>query len=245
MTYLRKEIIGDCTLYLGDSLDVIPTIGMVDAVVTDPPYGVMLGEVDNGQSKAKGQTPYTKFSDTPEYIDLVVVKVIKSCITKFHRVVATTGNRNMWLYPKPDDIGVWYNPAGTSRGRWGFNLVVTPILYWGKDPRAGKGSTPSSCWGKSDSVSDIKNKFHPCPKPLLFTKWLVDKASLFGETVLDPFMGSGTTGVACAVMGRKFTGIEIEEKYFDIACRRIEDAYKQPDMFVKANEKREEQTAMF
>jgi site-specific DNA-methyltransferase (adenine-specific) len=228
---MRKEIIGDCTLYLGDANDLIPTID-ADRVVCDPPYGVGLGEVVNGQSIAKDQKAYGGFSDTPEYIKDNIIPIFDKCIGKYKSVAATTGNRNMWLYPKPDDFGVWYNPAGTSRGKWGYNLVVTPILYWGKDPRAGKGSTASSCWGKSDSVADVK-KFHPCPKPLLFMKWFVEKCSLEGETVLDPFMGSGTTALACITQGRKFTGIEIDADYFDLSCRRIEEAYRQPDMFIE------------
>jgi site-specific DNA-methyltransferase (adenine-specific) len=71
---------------------------------------------------------------------------------------------------------------------------------------------------------------HPSPKPVKLMEWVV--SNLDGETVVDPFCGSGTTGVACAKLGRKFIGIEIEPKYFDIACRRIEQAYAQPDMFV-------------
>ena len=74
--------------------------------------------------------------------------------------------------------------------------------------------------------SDIKGN-HPCPKPESFMRWMVGKASLPDETVLDPFMGSGTTGVACMNLGRSFIGIEREPKYFDIACRRIEDAQRQ------------------
>ncbi len=72
---------------------------------------------------------------------------------------------------------------------------------------------------------------HPCPKPIQYAQWLVSRAAEMGQTVIDPFMGSGTTGVACANLGRKFIGIEIEPKYFDIACRRIEQAYKQPRLF--------------
>ena len=72
---------------------------------------------------------------------------------------------------------------------------------------------------------------HPCPKPLGFMERLIERATLDGETVLDPFMGSGTTGVACARLGRRFIGVEIEPRYFDIACRRIEDAQRQGDMF--------------
>lgn len=227
----EKVTIGSCDLYLGDAMDILPLIGRIDATVTDPPYGVMLGEIKNGQSISKGQTPYTKFSDTPDYVRNSVIPIIEKCREISDRVVITPGNRNMWDYPRPDDLGVWYNPAGTSRGKWGFNLVVTPIMYYGKDPRAGKGSYASSTWGKCDSVSDIKNILHPCPKPILFTKWLIWKATLEGEIVLDPFMGSGTTGVCCANMGRSFVGIEIEEKYFEAACKRIEKAQEQSDMF--------------
>lgn len=75
-------------------------------------------------------------------------------------------------------------------------------------------------------------------------RWAVLRASRIGETILDPFMGSGTTGVACVKLGRKFIGIEIEERYFDIACRRIEEAYKQPDFFVPAPQPKPEQLSM-
>ena len=78
---------------------------------------------------------------------------------------------------------------------------------------------------------------HPCPKPARFMQRLIQRCSIESHTILDPFMGSGTTGVACAKLGRKFIGIEIELKYFDIACRRIEEAYKQPDMFIAQPEK--------
>ncbi len=233
MINIVKVVIRDCTLYCGDAHNMLQEIERVDATITDPPYGVMLGEIKNGQSLGKGQTAYTAFSDTPEYIENTIIPIFKECLKRSTVAAVTTGNRNMWKYPQPDDMGVWYNPAGTSRGKWGYALVVTPILYYGKDPRAGKGSWPSSVWGHCDAVGDIKNIQHPCPKPYNFTKWLVNKAALEGQTVLDPFMGSGTTGVACARTGRKFVGIEIEPKYFEVACKRIEKAYEQPDMFIE------------
>jgi site-specific DNA-methyltransferase (adenine-specific) len=74
---------------------------------------------------------------------------------------------------------------------------------------------------------------HPCPKPLRYSMWLASRSAARNETILDPFMGSGTTGVACQKLGRKFIGIDIEEKYFSIACRRIEEAMRQPDLFVE------------
>ena len=214
---------GDIQLWLGDCREILPHIGKVDAVITDPPYGVMLGEVVNGQAKDKKQTAYSNFSDTPEYLESVVVPFIKECIERFHRVVLTPGTRNFWLYPPSNDFGVWFNPAGTSIGKWGF-ILAQPILFYGKDPRAGKGSGASSTWGGHDSDKSIRNKAdgHPCPKPVKFTSWLVNKASLKGETILDPFMGSGTTGIACIRMGRRFRGIEISPEYFEIAKKRIQ-----------------------
>jgi site-specific DNA-methyltransferase (adenine-specific) len=125
----------------------------------------------------------------------------------------------MWMYPKPDDVGIWYNPASTNRGRWGFSYANAFIFYYGKDPyNIGKGMIPNSCAGLCDSVDNID---HPCPKPLLFTSWLVKRASKDGETILDPFMGSGTTLVAAKNLGRKAIGIEIEEKYCEIAAKRL------------------------
>ncbi len=227
---MRKEVIGNATLYLGDCLEILPTLPKVDAVITDPPYGVMLGEAGTGAERDKGQIAYTMFTDTPEYIQAVAVPACKSALGMATRGLITPGNRNAWLYPAPADVGVWYNPAGTGRGKWGF-ILAHLILYYGKDHNAGKKATASSVWGLNESVADLKNKEHPCPKPLAFMKWAIGKASIEEETVLDPFMGSGTTGAACMSTNRKFIGIEIEPKYFDIACERIENAQRQVRMF--------------
>jgi DNA modification methylase len=232
----REEQIGACRLILGDCREVLPTIGRVDAVVTDPPYGVELGNAGTGQERERGQTAYEGFEDTPEYIESIVVPACKLALSLAKRGLITPGNRNSFLYPKPDDIGVWWNPAGTGRGKWGF-LLAHVILYYGPDPNAGQKSTAASVTGCNSSVGDIKNILHPCPKPLNFMQWCVNKASLEDETILDPFMGSGTTLVACAKLGRKGIGIELEPKYFDIACRRVEQAYKQGDMFIPQPEK--------
>ena len=222
--------IGNATLYHGDCLEIMPTLGKVDAVVTDPPYGVMLGETKNGKARDKGQQAYTMFSDTPDYIKTCVVPAIELALSISTRAIVTPGNRNSWLYPSPSDIGVWYNPAGTGRGEWGY-ILAHLILYYGKDPRAGKRATASSSWGLNDSVRSIKQSLHPCPKPEKFMNWMVNKASTGDELILDPFMGSGTTGVACMNLGRKFIGIELERKYFDIACERIDMAQRQTRLF--------------
>lgn len=223
MTF-RKEVLAEgVECILGDCLEVLPTLAIVDAVVTDPPYGVGLGK--DGPT-AIGKTAYASFEDTPEYLRKVCVTAIEMCLERGWRIVMTPGNRNCFEYPPPDEIGAIFNPAGAGFSRWGFT-TSQPILYYGKDPHS-PAKKPQAVL--STELSE-KNG-HPCPKPFKLMRWLVERASLPGETILDPFMGSGTTGVAAVKLGRKFTGIEIDPGYFDIACRRIEAALKQPDFFI-------------
>ena len=220
--------IGDCTLYLGDCCKILPTLDKVDAVMTDPPYGIDGGRGGDARDFRKGN--YTNaFDDTEAYVATICVPAVVQSLALASRGAVTSGTRCLHLYPRAADIGCFYTPAAMTHGPWGF-VGFNPILYYGRDFRAGKGSLPSSI-----TVTETAPKIdHPCPKPIRAWKWLLDKVSQSGETVLDPFMGSGTTGVACVKLGRRFIGIEIEEKYFDIACKRIEDAYRQGDMFREA-----------
>jgi DNA modification methylase len=120
---------------------------------------------------------------------------------------------------KPDTIGGIYHPAACGRTGWGFKNLL-PVLFYGTSPDRHLGSYPTILY----SVATAEKVGHPCNKPLSWMMWLVGLASREGYVILDPFMGSGTTGVACERLGRRFIGIEKEPKYFDIACRRIEDA---------------------
>jgi len=138
----------------------------------------------------------------------------------------------MMRYPEPEDIGGMFVQFGGGLGRWGFSSI-NPILYYGKDPYLAKGM---GCRPNSWMVTDTAEKNgHPCPKPINFMLKIVNRVSWKDETILDPFMGSGTTGVACMNLGRKFIGIEIEPKYFDIACKRIREAWiSRPRLFEEA-----------
>lgn len=227
MTYRRKEIIGPHTLLLGDCREILPTLGKVDAVVTDPPYGVNF-EGKNTKHTKRSADGYASIDDGDEIIALAV-GVVEDCIMRFARVVCTPGVRNLFRYPEPAEHGAIYYPSGAGLGRWGF-ICSQPILYYGRDPylASGRGHRPNGFY----TVESAPPNGHPCPKPVGTMRWLVNKASLPGEFILDPFMGSGTTIVACQKLGRIGIGIEIEEKYFDIACRRVEEAMKQPDLFV-------------
>ncbi len=121
------------------------------------------------------------------------------------------------MYPEPVVLGGYFNPSSTGWTQWGLNSI-SPILYYGKDPRCGKKGTTST--GMQVNEASEKNG-HPCPKPYRAWAWLLNKGSLDGEIVLDPFMGSGTTLRAAKDLGRKAIGIECEEKYCEIAARRM------------------------
>jgi DNA modification methylase len=225
----REVIIGDCRLLLGDCAQILPTFGSVDALVTDPPYGLEIGRDNDKRGGRHGlaKQGYDSYDDTQANFLAVVRPAIELALAKARRG-AVFCNHNLHSLPKPDVIGGVYLPAAQGRHCWGFNSL-SPIALYGTAPRLNFGSRPSAI--QSTEMAD-KNG-HPCPKPLGWMTWLISHASSRNEVVLDPFMGSGTTGVACVKLGRKFIGIEIDEGYFDIACRRIQDAYNRPDMFVQ------------
>ncbi len=221
-------IIGNATLYLGDCLEILPTLPKVDAVITDPPYGIGFAGSATKDSPTPSGVTYLSFVDSPENIRDLIVPRFQTALGIAKRAAITPGIANHRLYPKPDAEGVFWYPSGANSGPWGF-VTHQPIYYYGACPFLARGQGRRAT-GKQATMRAEENG-HPCPKPVDQMVWLVDRASWRGETVLDPFMGSGTTGVACVENGRKFIGIEIEPKYFDIACRRIEDAQRQVRMF--------------
>jgi DNA modification methylase len=208
------------TVLHGDCLEILPALadGFADAIVTDPPYGVgFTGKATKWTGPSGG---YLEHNDTREAVRDVVVPVIASLVARGLRVVLTPGFRCLWLYPEPRQLGVIYYPSGAGSGPWGFSCSQ-PILYYGKDPYLSHG-----LGGRPDSFSSFETTEagidHPCPKPVGVASWLVAKASLENEIVLDPFCGSGTTGVACLRLGRRFIGIEKDAKYAAIARERLE-----------------------
>ncbi len=211
-----EQLAEGVTLYNGDCREVLPTLGKVDAVVTDPPYGIGL--------------EYGSFQDTEDNVLALVSMFVPWSVANATRTLITSGNQCQHLYPRPKWTLAWVTPAGAGSGPWGF-ACWQPILAYGSCPylAAGKGR-------RSDiflHTETSEKNGHPCPKPVNFMMKLVERASLKGQSVLDPFMGSGTTGVAAVKLGRKFIGIEIEEKYFSIACKRIQAALDAPDLFIE------------
>lgn len=212
---MKREILADgVELYLGDSVGVMRGFadGQFDAVITDPPYG-------NG-------TNYLGYSDTRENLRKLVRAFMPLALRKANSVFVTCGVANMWLYPEPDWTLAWVNPAGVGSSKWGFTCWQ-PILAYGKDPflQDGKGRRPDTMF---QHKNEVQRNGHPCAKPVNVMRWIVWRTTRKGDTILDPFMGAGTTGVAAVQQGRKFVGIELVPEYYNIAKRSIKQALMQP-----------------
>lgn len=205
-------IIGDATLYLGDCLEVLPTIHKADAVITDPPYGI--GE-DGGACRTRGKNGYSKHEalgwDSSRPTKLAFDQMLRTSET----VVIWGGNYFADLLPPTMGWLYWRKLMGGdfSDGELAWTSRNKALREFVKCPKG-------------------IDKAHPCQKPIELMEWCIDTVRVpVGGIVVDPFMGSGTTGVACANLGRKFIGIEMETKYFDIACERISAAYSQGRLF--------------
>lgn len=206
-------VIGDCTLYLGDCLDILPTLGKVDAVITDPPYGI--GK--DGQKRTTGGNGGRKAYEFMGWDGCRPPALV------FDALLAISNHQIIWG-------GNYFADLLPATGKW---------LVWDKGQRINQ-SDGELAYTSFDGALRIKtlNRVelmtdgaeHPTQKPVRLMEWCLTHIP-DAVTILDPFMGSGTTGVACARMGRSFIGIEREPSYFDIACKRIEAAYKQGDMF--------------
>jgi site-specific DNA-methyltransferase (adenine-specific) len=226
----KPVIIGDCVLYLGDCLEVMKSIPdkSIDAVITDPPYGLDyqsnmrvrsekfdILENDNNDSRLQSfqyifrvmkiDSVFAEFASFKNYaVDYIEAQKefeIKNCI-------------------------VW-NKGGGGIGDLVHSLSTDYelILICHKGSAKIRGKRNGSVWeiGKVNP-NDMS---HPTEKPTAIIEMVIDKWTDADNVVFDPFMGSGTTGVACIQTGRKFIGIEIDPKYFDIACKRIRDANQQ------------------
>jgi DNA modification methylase len=200
----RTEQIGDCQLILGDCREILPTLGKVEAVLTDPPYGI--GIAANPVRQKHERLSWDDNVTSSELINQVRNAAIWQIIW----------GGNYFDLPPAQHFLIWDKVQPEN-----FSLAMCEQAWTNM-------SKPAKMF-KRHVVS--YQKYHPTQKPLELMKWCIEQLPNNCTTILDPFMGSGTTGVACVHFGRKFIGIEIEPKYFEIACRRIEEAYRQGDMF--------------
>jgi site-specific DNA-methyltransferase (adenine-specific)/modification methylase len=221
----QPATIGRATLYLGDCRDILPTLPKVDAVVTDPPYGI---GADKGATVG-GTDASGRYIRRPKQYE------------------------GGWDDDRPDDeLLQTVVESGKNAIIWGGNYLADALprggrwLFWDKLNSMPSYSDGEIAWTniKGAAVKKIAqcnngmasmqdgDRWHPTQKPERVMRWCLGFLP-DAKTILDPFMGSGTTGVAAVQMGRDFIGIERESKYFDIACKRIEDAQRQGDFFVE------------
>lgn len=205
----RVETIGDATLYLGDCREILPTLGKVDAVVTDPPYGIEYKHKALG-----GIIGDDRAADVKPILELGSQHIIWGG----HHFADQLPVQSRWLLWLKHDPGLF-----SKRNHGSFDLAWTDL---GGSVRAFK-----NIWDASIREGEEfgKKNIHPTQKPIALMKWCLEFIS--GEIVLDPFMGSGTTGMACAQRGKKFIGIEIDPHHFATACERISSAEGKPDIF--------------
>lgn len=202
---------GDCRVWLSNT----PECFTGDLVLTDPPFGVGLSASRPAKMQKHAGRTYS-FEDSEEYVQTVCVPVVQRCMQLFRRVVVTSGIRCAFKYPEPTTIWALYWPNGAGRGRWRAFNCWQPVLCYGDAPLR-SGSIPDTF--RTTEQATVNG--HPCPKPLGLWRRLLSAVSVDGETVCDPFMGSGTTLRAAKDLGRKAIGIEISEAYCEIAAKRM------------------------
>lgn len=228
----RKEVIGDATLYLGDCMEILPTLPKVDAVITDPPYGMGLDTDYSGFDQRRGQRAGKQYAPV-------------------------AGD------DKPFDPSPWL-AIGKKHIFWGAQYFAHSLQEnggWLVFNKRGDGLPSQLAFGDCELAwTDLDRQsvrmhsqvwhgparfhhegaHHPTQKSIALMRWCIEQAGRPG-VVLDPYMGSGTTGCAAVELGLRFIGIELVPEYFDIACRRIEQAYKQRPLFAPEPQRAPEQ----
>ena len=219
MTYQRKEVIGNATLYLGDCRDILPTLPKVDAVVTDPPYGI---GADKGAGKSADK--WAAFTGDARWDDSPIPEGLMAAVRAAGKWQIIFGGN--YYAAAPTSCWLVWDKAN------GANDFADCELAWTNLPKAVR--LIRYMWNGMLRAHGEPRGDHPTQKPVGVMKWCISHIPEPGKTILDPFMGSGTTGVAAVQMGRRFIGIERDRRYFDIACRRIEDAQRQGDLLIQS-----------
>jgi len=235
--YHRKEVIGDCTLYLGDSLQIMPMLEKVDCVVTDPPYPLTSG--GNNTSELGGCLSKHNYNNDGKIVECNITW--KQINNMCYEALKDNGNAYIMSNNRNLEKALrWFRKSG-----FGFHNIlvwdkctVTPNRFYMLGVEFGLfGYKGRARYINDMSLSNLfkapnsKGNEHPTEKPVELMACWIEQSTDKGGLVIDPFMGSGTTLVACAKTGRKGIGIEIDKQYFDVACRRVEFAYRQGSLF--------------
>lgn len=236
MNYQKVIKIGDATLYLADAMDVLPNLKPVQCVCMDAPYMLTkggktgeLGGVLSTENYSNDGAIVECNIDWDDFMPLIagVVErghIYSMCNDKNIRDMLNAAHKAKMHF---HNMLVWDKITSMTNRWWMKNCEFTGMFSMGK-------AFPVNDCGKNQLVVCPPNKetAHPTEKPASLMEYYITNSTQKGDVVLDPFMGVGSTGIACARSGRKFIGIEIDERWFDIACERIENANKQGGLFL-------------
>jgi len=236
MTARRIETIGSATLYLGDAVDIMPTLGGLDLMVTDPPYRLTSGGGSPSWATNGSFAGYDN-KGSPVACDLDWsdwLPVAFACLRADADAYVMANDRQMFpAFEAATDAGFRFHRIVTwDKGSATPNRWYMPNVEFGLYLFKGKAKTirsPGSFAGVRIPHRDQTQ--HRTEKPTALFDYWIRNSSDIGQTVIDPFMGTGTAGVAAARLGRPFIGIEIEDRWFDVACERIRRAQDQADLF--------------
>ena len=250
-------IIGDARLYHADCLEVMAALEPVDHVISDPPYEDSLHASKNS---LRGRVRADNGPDL-KGLDFKGIDSIRAAVVYGASAVCTG-----WFiaFCTIEGVAYWAEAINASKMKYKRGCLwvkpdATPQLN-GQGPGQGAecfvtawngiGHARWNAGGKRGVYTHLTNQKdrdgrHPTEKPIPLMREILGDFTNPGQTILDPFMGSGTTGVASAKMGRRFIGIEKDKKYFDIACERIERAYSQGDMFAEVVRKAPKEIGLF
>ncbi len=229
--WVKRVTIGASTVYLGDCLKILPALGHVDAIVTDPPYGI---GADSATAKNKGKYGWKYYGESNWDVDRPDREIFDLMLKQSDLQIIWGGNYFTDYLPPTMRWLIW------DKGQRDFSLADGEVA-WTNQMKALRIIS----YSRGKALSRRDGNFHPTQKPVEIMEWCLTFIP-DGKVVVDPFMGSGSTGIACINMGRPFIGIDIDPKYFDITCSRLEAALKEPDMFVtKVAPVHNEQSSMF
>lgn len=239
----RKEIIGDATLYLGDAMAIMPALPKSHLAVSDVPYALTTGGVSKSSKTMSGIFAMHNYSNDGQLVMATVP--FPDMMAALHAALETNADCYVMANDKNvhpltaaslaagfsfHNLLVWDKVTPTANRWYMKNLEFTLYLWKGRAKTINNPSSKQLIRGGIDKITG-----HPTEKPIYLMAEYVLNSSAPGEIVIDPFMGSGTTGVAALQLGRKFVGIEINETFFDVACQRLENARSHPDMFASSS----------
>lgn len=219
-----KQIIGLATVYCGDCLEVIESLNAAGAIISDPPYGIAFSHGGNdcsGFGGGKYKTAFAKVKITgddaafdPSWMVRMEIPTILWGANHFAKLLP---NQPSWLIWDKRSASGHTNDFADCEIAWSNTGKVARVFrhHWDGMMKASEQGLP---------------RHHPTQKPIALMKWCIEQLGV-PKIIADPYMGCGSTGIAAVEMGLQFIGVEIDRKYFDIACERIENAQRQMRMF--------------